>query len=214
MGAICVAWFAMCDASAEPNATQAARLAQLRPDSVIISRGGGKVAIRGGDLGRFDAQRSPVENLQTLIAHLGLLHDAARSAEFVVAQQMPRFVKFTQVIGGIPVKQRIEVDLDPDGRITEARLNVVDPARAPKQQPITHARAREIASLACARKAGADDVEVELQDYPGLHYQTAALGEPLKLQYRFAAAATNLESSWVTVDAFTGAVRVDSAVMP
>jgi hypothetical protein len=212
--AICLAWCVLCEAVGVPNAAQAARIAELRPDSVIISRGSDKVSIRGGDLGRFDAQLSPVQNLHNLIAYLALLHDAARSAEFIVAEQMPRFVKFTQLIGGIPVKQRIEVDLDPDGNITEARLTVLDPALAPKRQPITRARAMEIAARACAAKAGAADARVELKNFPGLHYTGAPMGEPLKLQYRFAAEVPNLESSLVTVEAFTGAVQVESADMP
>jgi hypothetical protein len=214
VGAICLAVLGFGAARAEPGDAQAARLAELRPDSVTISRGRSKVAITGSDLGRFDAQLSPVQNLHKLIEHLGLLHDAARSAEFTVAEQMPRFVRFTQLIGGIPVTQRIEVDLDPDGRITEARLSVVDPALAPKGQPITRARAMQIASLACATQSGATGAEVELEDYPGLHYKPAALGEPLKLQYGFTARAGEAPSVIVTVDAFTGAVGVSSAAIP
>jgi hypothetical protein len=90
-----------------------------------------------------------------------------------------------RVIGGVPVSTRIEVDLGPDGRITEARLATVDPALAPKAQPIARERALQIASLASAAKAGVAGAEVELDDYPGLHYKPAALGQPLKLQYGF-----------------------------
>jgi hypothetical protein len=213
IGAVGLVGFGVCPAHAEPNSAQAARLAQLRPESVLISRGSEMLAIRGGDLGRFDPQLSAIENLQRLIAHLGLLHQPARSAEFVVTEQMPQFVRFTQVIGGIPVSQRIEVELDRDGRILEARLAVVDPALAPQTQRITRERALQIASLACARKAGVADEEVELEDFPGPHYQPAAGGQALKLEYRFAASASNLESSFVTVDALTGGVAISPAAI-
>ncbi|HEY7642039.1 MAG TPA: hypothetical protein VH814_20075 [Steroidobacteraceae bacterium] len=213
IGALCLASVTFGAARAEPSAAQAARLAQLRPESVIISRSSEKVAIRGGDLGRFDPQRSPVENLHELIGHLGLLHDAARSAEFTVAEQMPRFVKFTQLIGGIPVSQRIEVELDPDGRVVEARLAVVDPARAPHAQPITRERALEIAVRACATEIGAAEAEVALRDFPGLHYQPTAMGEPLQLEYRFSGSGGPASSYIVRVDAFTGAARVELGVI-
>jgi hypothetical protein len=214
IGAVCLAGFVVCPAHAEPSSAQAARLAQLRPESVLISRGSEMLAIRGGDLGRFDPQLSAVENLQKLIAHLGLLHQPARSAEFVVTEQMPQFVRFTQVIGGIPVSARIEVDLDPDGRVAEAHLAVVDPALAPQAQPITRERALQIAALACAEQAGAADAEVELEDFPGLRYKPAAQGQPLKLEYRFSASARNLPSGFVTVDALSGAVAISSAAIP
>lgn len=214
VGAACFTLFAAGEARAEPSEAQAARLAELRPDSVLISRSSDIVHIRGGDLGRFDAQASAVENLRKLILHLGLLHDPVRSAEFSVIQQMPNFVSFAQVIGGVPVTTRIEVDLGADGRITEARLSIVDPALAPKAQPITRERALQIASLASAAKAGVADAEVELDDYPGLHYKPAALGQPLKLQYGFAARAAGGESDIVTVDALTGAVDIRPAALP
>lgn len=214
VSAVLLALFVSGAARAEPGSAQAARLADLRPDSVIVSRTRSKVAIRGGDLGRFDAQLSPQENLHRLIAHLGLLHDAASSADFAVTDRMPGFVRFTQLIGGIPVSGRNEVDLDADGRITEARLSVVDPALAPKEQSIMRERARRIAALACAREAGAPNAEVELNDFPGLHYKTSPPGEPLKLQYGFYARAGEAPPVIVTVDAFTGAVEVAPAAIP
>jgi hypothetical protein len=75
-------------------------------------------------------------------------------------------------------------------------------------------RALQIASLASAAKAGVAGAEVELDDYPGLHYKPAALGQPLKLQYGFAARAAGGESDIVTVDALTGAVDVRPAGLP
>lgn len=214
VSAVCLALLGTGAVRAESGKAQAARLAELRPESVVISRGSDKLAVRGGHLGHFDPQLSPVENLHKLIAHLGLLHEPARYVEFTVREQMPNFVSFTQLIGGIPVSQRIEVDLDPDGRVREARLSVVDPALAPKAQSITRGRAMQIASLACAKAAGAADAEVELADFPGLHYEPAALGQPLKLEYRFSASASNLQSSFVTVDALTGAVAISPAAIP
>jgi len=214
VGAAFLALLASSAAWAEPGMAQAWRLSELRPDSVIVSRDHSKVAIRGGDLGRFDAKLSPVENLHALIAHLDLLHDAALSADFSVTDQMPNFVRFTQLIGGIPVNGRNEVDLDADGRITEARLSVVDPARAPKEQPIPRERALQIAALACARQARAPNAEVELTDFPGLHYQASPPGELLKLRYGFDARAGEAPPVIVTVDAFTGAVELTSGVIP
>lgn len=214
IGAICLASLAVGDALGEVSASQAARLAELQPESVQIGRGNDKVAIRGGDLGRFDADVAAVENLRRLIAHLGLLHDAARSAEFSVIEQRPTFLKFVQLIGGVPVSGRIEVDLHPDGRVREARLSVVDPARAPKAQPIERARAMQIASRAYAAEAGVAEADVQLEDQPGLTYKPAPRGEPLKLHYLFAAWTTGRGSDYVTVDALSGAVDVEPAAIP
>ena len=102
IAAVCLAAAAVGDALGEVSEAQGARLADLRPESVIINRGNDKLAIRGGDLGRFDAGVPAVENLRRLIAHLGLLHDAARAAEFSVIEQRPTFLKFMQLIDGIP----------------------------------------------------------------------------------------------------------------
>lgn len=214
IGAVCLALFAVGQARADVSAAQAARLAELRPESVAISRGSDMVFIRGGDLGRFDASASAVENLRRLIVHLGLLHDPARFAEFSVTEQTPTFVRYAQLIGAIPVRERIEVDLSSDGQVLEARLSIVDPARAPKAQPIARERAMQIASLAYAAQAGGDSAEVQLDDSPGLYYKPTALGEPLKLQYRFAATIAARTSDFVTIDAFTGAVEIVPAVIP
>jgi hypothetical protein len=213
LSAVCIASFVLADARSEVSTAQAARLAELRPESVGISRGSDFVFIRGGDLGRFDASASAVENLRKLIVHLGLLHDAARSAEFSVTEQTPTFVRYVQLIGGVPVSARNEVDLGSAGRILEARLSVVDPARAPKAQPMTRERATQLASLAYAAQAGVAAAEVQFDGQPGLHYKSTALGEPLKLQYRFAAWTAGRSADYVTVDAFTGAVDIASAAL-
>jgi hypothetical protein len=213
VSALGLALLAAGEVHAQHSEAQAARIAELQPDSVMINRNSDKVYIRGGHLGRFGAGVSPEENLRNLIGRLGLLHEAARSAQFSVAEQMPRFVRFVQLIGGVPVSGRVEVDLDADGRILEARLSVVDPARAPKAQALSRERALQIAALACAAKAGVTAAEVSLEDFPGLHYQPTAQGEPLKLQYGFAARAGN-EADTVTVDALTGAVTMTSTYIP
>ncbi|HKQ16003.1 MAG TPA: hypothetical protein VJT80_21365 [Steroidobacteraceae bacterium] len=214
VGAVCFASLAMGQTFGELSAAQAARLAELRPESVAIGRGNDKLAIRGGDLGRFDASIPAVENLRRLIAHLGVLHDAARTAEFSVIEQRPTYLKFVQLIGGVPVSGRIEVDLSSDGRVLEARLSVVDPARAPKAQPITRERALQIASRASATEAGVAEADVQIEDESGLTYKPAPLGEPLKLQYRFVAQTATRGSDYVTVDALSGTVDVAPAAIP
>ena len=213
IGAVCLASLAGGEALGAVSEAQAARLAELRPESVAIGRGNDIVFIRGGDLGRFDAGVPAVENLRRLIAHLGLLHDAARSAEFSVIEQTPTFLKFVQLIGAVPVSTRIEVDLSADGRVLEARLAVVDPSLAPKAQPITRERATQIASLAWAAQAEVAGADVQLEDQPGLTYRPMALGEPLKLQYRFAAVSPGRGSDYVTVDALSGAVEIAPAAL-
>ena len=213
IGAVCVASLAHGQTLGAVSEAQSARLAELRPESVAIGHGNDKVFIRGGDLGRFDADVAAVENLRRLIAHLGLLHDAARSAEFSVTEQTPRFLRFVQLIGGVPVSARIDVDLGHDGRVLEARLCVIDPTLAPKAQPIARERATQIAALAYAAQAGIASADVQLEDRPGLTYKPMPLGEPLKLQYRFIASAAGRVGDWVTVDALSGAVEVAPAVV-
>jgi hypothetical protein len=213
LSAVFVASLALGAARGEFSEAQAARLLELRPESVAISQGSDKVFIRGGDLGRFDANASAVENLRRLISHLGLLHDPARSAEFSVTEQTATFVRYAQLIRGVPVRGRLEVDLGPEGRILEARLSVVDPARAPKAQAIVRARATEIASLAYAAHAGVIATDVQLEDQPGLQYEPAARGEPLKVRYRFAARTAGRVSDFVTIDALTGAVEIAPAYL-
>lgn len=201
-------------ACAEPNQAQTAPIAEQTPESVLIGPASDHVYISGGLLGRFDTHASAEENLRTLVARLGPLSNAWRHGEFLVAEQTPTFMRFTQIIGGIPVSGRNEVDLGPDGQILGARLWVIDPERAPKGQPIALQRALQIASLAVAAKAGVADGEVELNDDPGLHYKPTALRQPLKLQYRFSARTAGRGSDIVIVDAFSGAVQITPAALP
>lgn len=214
IGAVLLALFTTGGAQADVSETQAARLAELRPESVAIGRGRDIVFIRGGELGAFDTRSAAVANLRKLIAHLGLLHEAARSAEFSVVEQTPTYVKFVQLIGGVPVSNRIEVNLGADGRVLEARLSVVDPALAPKAQPITRERARQIATIACATQADVDVAAVLLEDHPGLTYKPMPLHEPLGLQYRFVASTAGSTGNYVTVDAFSGAVKIAPTALP
>jgi hypothetical protein len=212
--AVCLAFRAVSAPCAETGEAHAARLAQLQPDSVTISRDSNMVFISGGDLGRFDVRASAEENLRTLIEHLGLLSNVAKHAEFTVTRQEPTFVDFSQVIGGVPVWARNQIDLGPDGRVLAARLSIADPALAPKAQPIARARAMQIASHAYAAQYGVVLRAVDLHDDPGLQYRPAALGEPLKVQYRFVARAVGTEGAFVTVDAITGAVKMVSVMVP
>ena len=107
------------------------------------------------------------ENLRALIDHLGLLSEVAKHAEFTVTRQEPTFVDFSQVIGGVPVWARNEIDLGPDGRVLAARLSIVDPALAPKAQPIARARATQIASHAYAAQTGVASTEWISTTIPG-----------------------------------------------
>jgi hypothetical protein len=212
--AVCLALRAVSAPCAETSEAQAARLAQLQPDSVTISRDSNKVFINGGDLGRFDARASAEENLRTLIEHLGLLSNVAKHAQFTVTRQEPTFVDFSQVIGGVPVWGRNEIDLGPEGRVLAARLSIVDPALAPKAQPIARARAMQIAAHTYAAETGVASSAVDLDDDPGLYYKPAALGQPLQVQYRFVARAAGTEGAYVTVDAITAAVKMVSVGLP
>ena len=214
VSAVCLQLCAVTAHCAETSEAQAARLVQLQPDSVTISRDSNTVYINGGNLGRFDARASAEENLRALIEHLGLLSEVAKHAEFTVTRQEPTFVDFSQVIGGVPVWARNEIDLGPDGRVLGARLSIVDPALAPKAQPIARARATQIASHAYAAQTDVASTAVDLHDDPGLQYRPVARGEPLKVQYRFVARAAGTEGAFVTVDAITGAVKMVSVVVP
>lgn len=214
ISATCLALFAVSTPHAATSEAQAAQLAQLKPDSVTISRDSNKLFINGGNLGRFDARASAEENLRTLIEHLGLLSNVAKHAEFTVTRQEPTFVDFSQVIGGVPVWGRNKIDLGPDGRVLAARLSIVDPALAPKAQPIARGRAMQIASHAYAAETGVARSAVDIDDDPGLHYKPAAQGEPLQVQYRFVARAAGTEGTYVTVDAITGAVKMVSVALP
>lgn len=130
-----------------------------------------------------------------------------------MVEQTPTFLRFTQVIGGIPVNIRNEVDLGEDGRILEVRPSVVDPSRAPRGEPFTRQRARQIASAAWTAQSGVLAPTFDLIELPGLRYERTAQEETLKLQHRFAARSTTT-SAVVTVDALTGAVQIASAVIP
>ena len=189
LAALCLAWLA----------------ANASPDD--------KLYVRGGELGRFDPDASAQANLRELIARLRPSSDAWRKAEFAVVEQTSTFLRFTQVIGGIPVNTRNEVDLGEDGRILEVRLSVVDPSRAPRGEPLTLPRARQIASAAWIAQSGVLSPTFDLVEFPGLRYERTAQEETLRLEYRFAARSPTT-SDIVTVDALTGAVRIASALIP
>lgn len=215
INAFCCASFLVAGATAaDLSKEQSIVAAQLQPQALTVRQQGDRLDIHGGKLGYFEAQAPFAENLRKLIERLGPLSNASKYGEFTVTEQTTGRVRFQQIIRGVPVIARNEVQVDAQGQVQEVRLSVVDPARAPRAQPIAKQRAMQIAARAYQVESGKVDAEVELDDFPGLHYEPTARGQPLKLRYRFTARIPGAARDFVTVDAITEAVEITSAVTP
>lgn len=195
-------------AEAQQRHLQMLKVADLQFEFVTLRQNGHRFAARGGRLGAFNPETASHRELMDVLERLGALSNAARYRDFRIVERHPGFLRFEQLIAGIPVETRNEITTTANGRIDEVRIVLVDPARAPRAVAISEARAMQAAATAFLKHLGQASGEVEFLGRPRLTYTDAVKGAPLALVYTVAVRTRESAVMQAKVNALTSEVDI------